>query len=146
MIIFLIICCYPSLQPPRQDNSNERSQCMLWKNKENYPCYPLLSGTMIFLFQNHPKKLTALNFWVALAHSPVSKRYGTHKGPIRDFIWAPHMGFATGFHVVPTWANPYGLQMGNIWVLCWIQPKWPLYCQPEHLWEIIRDIHFILHR
>ena len=32
------IRCDPLLELPRQDGSNEGSQCMfLWKNKENYP-------------------------------------------------------------------------------------------------------------
>ena len=63
---------------------------------------------------------------------PVSKRYGTNKGLIWDFIWVllgiPYgtgMGFATRFYVVPTWANPYGSQMGTIWAYSGFGPSGP---------------------
>ena len=51
---------------------------------------------------------------------PSQQKIWDQQGPHMEFymgpIWAPHgtgMGFATQFHVVPTWANPYGSQYGN---------------------------------
>ena len=29
----------------------------LWRNIENYHCYPFLSGALVFLFQNNPENL-----------------------------------------------------------------------------------------
>ena len=49
--------------------------------------------------------------------------YGSYMGT----PYGTGMGFATQFHVVPTWANPYGSQYGNHkWVLFWIWPKRPM--------------------
>ena len=52
-IIFLFlnknIYCDPSLEPSRQDSSNEGLQSIfLWRSKENYPCYPSLSGPVLY--------------------------------------------------------------------------------------------------
>ena len=61
---------------------------------------------------------------------PTRALYGILYGPCMGTPYGTEMGFATRFHVVPAGANPYGSQMGTIWVLFWIWPKWPMFSQP----------------
>ena len=44
---------------------------------------------------------------------PTRAPYGILYGSYMGTPYGTGMGFATQFHVVPTWANPYGSQYGN---------------------------------
>ena len=64
---------------------------------------------------------------------PTRALYGILYGPYMGTPYGTEMGFVTRFHVVPTWANLYGSQMGTIWVLFLIWRKWSMSNQP--LWK-----------
>ena len=95
----------------------------------------------VILYQNCSNHSALLNKMAARAKNrktfkrlPSQQKIWDQHGPLMGFYmgtpYGTGMGFATRFHVVPTWANPYGSQMGTIWVLIWIWPKWPMSSQP----------------